>query len=200
VATVGDLITTVGIRVRDPQNTGTSRAIVRDLFSRAQQYVNAAFDSILNTVPLATVANQAVYPFASIAPDIIRIKAVRHGVRDLSKIDFNKLRYITPTWFGTTGPRFETYSLFGRQTLILHPNQQAADSVNVVYTQQLPAFVTDADTVLLPDDQIPFLERLVEALLLLKGRDMNGMKQLFDETVASAKGVGSIKEDERATP
>lgn len=196
--TAGTLVTNISIRVRDPNNTGTSRAIVLDLLSRCQNYANAAFDSVLNTVALPT--NQAVYPFASIAPDIIRIKAVRHGQRDLSKIDFNKLRNINPMWYGTTGPRFETYALFGRQTLILHPNMPTADSVNVVYTQQLPVLANDAAVMSLPDDQLPFLERLVEAILLLKARDMNGLKALFDEVQMDQKRDVGTTEDQRGNP
>ena len=191
--TAGTLITNISIRVRDPNNTGTSRVIIRDLLSRCQQYANAALDSVLNTVSLATIADTAVYPFISIAPDIIRIKTVRDGTRDLSPIPFNRLKIITSAWYNTSGPRFETWSLFGRQTLILHPNRQVASSVNVVYTQQIAAITSDTTLMALQDDQLPLLERMVEAILLLKARDMEALKQLFDETQTNLIGERSLR-------
>lgn len=184
---VGQLIDIVLRRVFDPGGTGTSRNEVRDLFSRCQQFVNGATDAVVVTKALTTRAYKQVYFFDDIGADVLKIKGVRHGKRDLSEIPFSRLKQIGTNWFGTTGPRLETFATLGRQVLVIHPAQQRDDSVNVVYAQMLPKLNIDADLVLLPDDHLPVLTRLVEAMLLLKQRDFDGIKSLLEEIVNATK-------------
>lgn len=187
----GPMIDTVLGRVFDPAGTGTSRDTVRDLLGRAAQVINAAFDSTIVSASMPTSPNLQVYNFERIAAanDVLRIKAVRRANRDLSRIDFSRLKQISMRWFGRSGRRFETFAVLGRRILIVHPQQSAASSINVVYTQQLPRLNVDADTVNLPSDNIPPLLKLTEALVLLKQRDLDKLKPLLDELTAELKAV-----------
>jgi hypothetical protein len=192
---VGPLLDIVARRVFDEHNTGTSRTVLRDLFSRAQQIICAAFDSVIVVQPMATGPSLQIYNFERIAPanDVLRIKSVRDGTRDLSRIDFERLKTIDNHWFGRSGPRFQTFAVLGRHILVIHPQRPVSSTVNVVYTQQLPALNNDADTVNLPDDQIPTLTKLVEALVLLKQRDLDKLQPLLDSLT---KELGIVKQQE----
>src|SRR6266702_3489912 len=119
----GPLVDRALQRAFDPAGVGTTRAQVRDFLSRLQQVVNAGFDSTLATAVLTTQPYLQVYNFADIAPDILRIKSVRDGVRDLSMIEFAKLKQIDNHWFGRSGPRFESFAVLGRRLLVVHPSQ-----------------------------------------------------------------------------
>jgi hypothetical protein len=130
-----------------------------------------------------------VYPFEAAAPDILRIRSVRDGTRDLSRIDFRRLKMISTHWFGRSAPRFQTYATVGRHLLIVHPYQPSSSSVNVVYTQQLPAFGSEADVVGLRDDQVPILVKLVEALILLKQRDLDRLAPLMQNITNELQAV-----------
>src|SRR5215469_3116050 len=188
----GPLIDVVGYRVQDAHFTGTSRDFVRSLLSHCQQIVNSAFDSTLVTQPMTVLPQLQVYNFERIAPanDVLRIKAVRaDNSRDLSRIDFERLKQISTHWFGRTGRRLETFAVLGRKILVIHPMRPVADSVNVVYTQQLPTLNVDADQVNLPDDQIPTLTKLAEALVLLKQRDLDKLKPLIENLATELKAV-----------
>lgn len=190
---VGPLVDIVLKRVFDEHATGTPRARVRDLFSRAQQVINGAFDSTIVVQAMSTAPTLSVYNFERIAPanDVLRIKSVRVDTRDLSRIDFERLKQIDNHWFARSGRRFETFAVLGRRILVIHPQQPVASTVNVVYTQQLPVLGTDADTVNLPDDQIPSLTKLVEALILLKQRDLDKLTPLLDTLT---KELGAMKQ------
>jgi len=174
----GPLIDIVLSRVFDPAGVGTSRNIVRDLLSRSQQVVNGALESTLTNQAMNTQPELQVYNFERIAPanDVLRIKGVRDGTRDLSKSDFTRLKHISSRWFARTGRRFETFAVLGRGLLIVHPQQGITNSVNVIYVQQLAKLNAESDTVGLPDDQMPTLTRMVEALILLKQRDLTNLQ------------------------
>lgn len=194
---VGPLIDIVLKRAFDEHGVGTTRIIVRDLFSRSQQVINAAFDSVIVTQSMPTGPNLQIYNFERIAPanDVLRIKSVRRANRDLSRIDFERLKQIDNHWFGRSGPQFRTFAVLGRRILVIHPQQPVASSVSVVYTQQLPQLNNDGDTVNLPDDQIPVLTKLVEALILLKQRDLDKLTPLLDNLT---KELGAVKQTTQA--
>lgn len=191
---VGPLIDTVLRRVFDEHGVGTTRAQVRDLFSRAQNIINAAFDSQIVIRAMPTAPALQIFNFERIAQanDVLRIHSVRDGTRDLSRIDFERLKTIDNHWFGRSGPRFQTFAVLGRRILVIHPQRPVASTVNVVYTQQLPVLGTDADNVNLPDDQITSLTKLTEALVLLKQRDLDKLAPLLESL---SKELGIVKEE-----
>jgi hypothetical protein len=188
---VAGLIDVAGQRAFDPHFTGTSRAFVRDLFSRCQQFVNAAFDSTIVVQPMATGPQLQVYNFERVTPanDVLRIKSVRDGSRDLSRIEFDRLKHIDNHWFGRSGPRFRSFAILGRRILVIHPQRTVASEVNVVYTQQLPVLDQESATVNLPDDQLPLLVKMVEAMILLKQRDLDKLKPLLDGLTAEVQAI-----------
>jgi hypothetical protein len=188
---VGPLIDIAAQRAFDPHLSGTSRALVRDLYSRIQQFVNAAFDSNIVVQAMPTMPQLQVYNFERIAAanNILRIKSVRQDTRDLSRIDFNRLKLIDTKWFSRTGAAFQTYAVLGRRILIVHPQMPIAGSVNVVYTQQLPILNAESDKVGLPDDEIPLLTRMVEAVLLLKQRDLDALTPLLESITAEIQAI-----------
>ncbi len=192
---VGPLVDTVLQRIFDAGAVGTSRAMVRDLFARCKAILNAAIHSVLGTVNLTVQPFQQVYAYADIASDVIDVIAVRAGARDLSYVEFKRLKQIDFRWFGATELRLRSWSTLAHNLLIVHPMLPMSEIVSVIYVQQPAILGGDADLVQLADDEIPALTKMVEALLRLRQRDFGGMKELLNElqeNVKELRGAGRV--------
>ena len=194
---------TVLQRIYDAGGVATARANVWDMLSRCQQLVNAALDSIVVALNFSTGPRQQVFILTDIAPDVMKVLRVRDQHRDLSEIQLRELKYISPRWFGQSGPRWETFAKIGKTMLVVHPMKLSADSLTLVYTQILPRLGGDLDVCPLSDDQIPLLTKLTEAMLLLRQRNFEPVKMIVDNLVKDVQamklGVGDGKpKDETA--
>jgi hypothetical protein len=184
----GTLTDTILQRVYDAGAVVTPRARVWDLLSRGQQIVNQAFKSIIVNLDFPTGPRQQVFTLDDIAPDILKVVSVRDQNRDLSEIQFNRLKHISAHWFGASGPRWETWARVGRSMIVVHPMKQQADLLTVVYTQVLPVLGGDADICQLPDDQLPTLTKLVEVLLLMRQRNFEAIKAIVELMIKDSQG------------
>lgn len=182
---------TVLQRIYDAGGVATSRANVWDMLSRCQQLVNAAFDSIVITLDFPTGPRQQVFTLTDIAPDVLKVLSVRDQHRDLSVIPFNRLKHISVHWFGQSGPRWETFAKVGKTMLVVHPMKLSADTLTLVYDQILPVLGGDLDVCPLPDDQIPVLTKLTEAMLLLRQRNFDPVKNILDTLVADMATINA---------
>lgn len=166
----GTLIDAVLQRVRDPQGSAHSRVLVRSLISQAQRFVNARIRSVLETATLTTDPRRLFYPIAVSFPGAIRIETVRSEGRDLTKCDWQTLQWVDPGWFRSIGNRFETWSVIGRDLLVVYPAKATTSSVDVVYTKLTTELSTESTATEISDDDLPGVLDLVEAILSLKQR------------------------------
>ena len=178
----GTLVDTLLRRVRDPSGLAHSRDFARSILSAAQRMVNAHTRSVLETVSFTTTPRQIIYPILPNFPDAVRIEAVREDGRDLHRVDWRSLVWVDGPWFRRVDSQFRTFSIIGRDLLVIYPAQEQAVTVDVVYTK-LTADLVDNDTATeLSDDDLPAVVDLAESLLLLRQRDLergnDAMKRL----------------------
>lgn len=193
----------VGRRSRDPVFTGTDQATVFDLLGRSQTVVNAALEAKINTVTLTVLTNQGVYSIdgdinaacvAAGQPLATRVIGVRDSSgRDLSEVQFRTLAHIDREWFRETATELRTWSLFGRDTLILRPNLLMESTAVVIYVEQSVNWRAPTNTTVIPDEDSDVMLDLTEIMLRLKGRDMGGLKDVFERLTQRVKTL-SVRE------
>lgn len=186
---VGPLVDTVLRRVRDVQGSAHPRALVRWLLSMAQQLVNARFDNALDTATFTTEPQRQIYPLAAGFPTSVRVIAVRQDGRDLGAVPWADLIQLDRRWHRRAGPRLETWSPIGRDLLVLHPALATAATVDVVVTKLTTSLTIDSDTLEVPDQLIPPMLDLVEAIVLTKGRLFEPAAAALDRLAASTQSA-----------
>lgn len=168
---------TVLRRARDPGGLATSSAVARDFLSRVQQIANLGLQAVLVESTLVTDPQRQVYPL-TLVPEAGRVIAVRQGERDLSRAAWTWLRHVDRRWSRAVGARLEAWAPLGRTHLILHPGLPDAASVTVVSVKITTALSDPTVLLELPDELLPPVYDLAEALLLLKLRKLEAVTDL----------------------
>ena len=166
------IITEVGNRLRDPSNFAHPRATVLDILSRVQRCLSIGLRLKITSASFAPTARRCLYEITEIASDIGRIVGVRDLGRDLAEVPFAALGDNDTDWLRREGPQPEVFSTIGRDLVVLTPFQRASPPTLVVfYTMQTVALVDGAaDFPVIPDDYVPLLMDITEAILLMRGR------------------------------
>lgn len=186
----GELVDQVLNRVRDPNAMGTSREFVRLILTHLQRLLNCRFASVVGTETLTTNASQNFYQVPqTVLSNGMRLIGIREGSRDLGKVPWQQFFYLNTSWHQQIGTSFYQWSMIGRDFLIIYPAKNAASSVTLVYAK-LTALLTDDGVVIeLPDDEIPLLIDLCEAVVYLKQRTYKPLEQLMEQvTMRIAEG------------
>src|SRR5262245_36284584 len=169
----GPLIDVLLQRTRDPQGTANTRLFVRTILSMAQQLTNAGIKAIIDELPLVTEPMRQVYPIKDLLPVSANIVAVREEGRDLKEVDWRTLAQVDRQWPRRTGSRFETYSLVGRDLLIVHPALPETSHVDVHYAILTAELTSESTRTELHDDFVPVVLDLAETVLLMRGRQFD---------------------------
>ena len=166
-------------RARDPNQTGTSQANVISLLSFAQQVVNGALAHVTATAPLALVSRQVIYPIFANLPAAVRILAVRDASgRDLVPLgEFSALRQVDTGWPSAVSDAPRSFTLCGRDLLIVYPGAVFPPTLTVVYSELTTPLTGASATEVTNDDDDALLD-LTELLLLLKSRDLPDCKKI----------------------
>lgn len=166
------IITEVGNRLRDPNNFAHPRANVLDILSRVQRCLSIGLRLKVAAVAFQPTAQRCLYQTTEIAADVGRVIAVRDSGRDLFEIQHTALAENNDEWLRLEGPQPEVFSSIGRDLLVIAPFQRISPpELSVVYTTQTAALVDDAANFpVIPDDAIPLLMDVTEAIFLLRGR------------------------------
>jgi hypothetical protein len=158
-------------RARDPSGLATSISDTRGLLSRVQQILNLGLQAVTDESTLATDPLRQVYPL-TLVPRAGRVIAVRQDGRDLSRAEWPVLRMIDRAWARASADRHDVWAPFGRTHLIVHPAREVAGSVTVVSVRLIPTILDGTMAMEIPDELLPPVYDIVEALLLLKLRKM----------------------------
>lgn len=178
----GQLVDQLLHRVRDPDALGTSRATCRLLLTHLQRILNCKLGFVLDTVTLATVPYQQIYKVSdpAQASAAMRLIGVREGTRDLKRVKWEEFFYFQRKWSRAIGNRFDLWSMIGRDLLVVWPAKEAADSVTLVYAKLTNTLTDDSVAIELPDDTVPLLLDMGEALLCLKKRTYEPLTKLSE--------------------
>ena len=166
----GTLVDTVLRRVRDPGGTAHSRAFTRELLSDLQRHVNGATRAVLTTATLTLNPRQQLYSISGLLTDCLRVEYVRDAGRDVPPVPWRTLGRADRLWTRKVGSTPEAWATIGRDLLVITPGMDETRTVTVVYTTLTTALAADQDATELPDQRLPAVLDLAEAILLLRHR------------------------------
>lgn len=172
-------------RVRDAGGGMHSRTFTRSIISKVQQMVNAKYRNVLASTTLTVEKLRQIYSISTSLPTAVFVDAVRDGTRDVSYTRWRELSYSDPQWFRRQGSRIETFSLVGRDLLVLHPALPVASSVTVVFTKLTSVLTAESTLTEVNDDLIPEIMQLSEAVLLMVGRRLEQVKSMLQPESAA---------------
>jgi len=177
----GDLVDQVLNRVRDPNGMGTPRDLVRLFLTHLQRLVNCRFASVVATASLTTNASQNFYQVPpTVLADSMRLVGIREGSRDLGKVPWQQFFYLSTSWHQQIGTSFYQWSMIGRDFLIIYPAKAAGSSVTLVYAKLTAVLTDDLVAIEIPDDEVPLLLDLCEAIIYLKQRTYVPLAKLME--------------------
>jgi hypothetical protein len=176
------LIDEVLTRVRDPQAAAHSRAFVLARLSDAQRFLNGALHLVISTATLTTNAYQQFYSVSGLLTTTLRPIGVRENGRDLATFrDLLQFQHLDLRWFRRAADRFEVWCPVGRDLLVVYPAKRAASSVTVIFAALTTALAAEQDQTEIPDEYLDPMLRLVEAMLLVKQRDIGAAVALLEQ-------------------
>jgi len=165
-------------RLRDP--TG-DRVVTRRLLTASQRVLNATQAYTLSEVTLTTEPWRQFYPLHDLLSTVSTVSRVRDAEGDLAWMPWPQVWGVHRRWVRHPGARFRAWSLLGRGLLILVPVRSVAATLTIE-AATLTGDLTD-DTVALevPDEAVPPLLDLGEAVARLRYRALEG----YEDTVKS---------------
>jgi len=177
----GTLSSQVAIRVRDKFFTATSQPNTISLLSYAQQVINGVLGDVIQSAPLIHQPRTTIYQISSFLPSAIKIVGIRDaGGRDLEPIAFQDLSALDFKWITSIADFPRGFATAGRDILCIWPGVKTAQTLSVLYSQLTPALATTADSTIVPNEDDDAILDLTEVLLLVKNRDLLGVKEAMD--------------------
>lgn len=165
-----DIVAELGRRLRDTSNVAYPAAMLNRLIDQCQRVLNCNQRLVLKTVDFTTTARCVLYQSSLIAPDIARVEMVRHNVRNLFDVPWESLVHQDRLWLKARGQRADYFSRIGNDILVIAPALAMPITVQVVYTTVTPAPTGVPADVLIPDENVPMLRDMIEAVALLRSR------------------------------
>lgn len=176
----GPLVSELLTRLRDPQGTQHPRTLVRDLLDRCQVLLARKAGFLIRERDFPLQPQQLIYPIDPTATlrvvDFFRPEVSLDftiAYRRLSQVRWPMLQHEGRGWWRaatSTGP--DLWAPFGANYVLLYPGTTLEAVTLKIREQRRPAALDDDSVELeIPDDAIPELLLLVEALLQLRGRD-----------------------------
>jgi hypothetical protein len=142
-----------------------------------------------------------LYEVTEVAADVGRVIGVRDSSRDLYEVSFALLGANNPDWLRTEGPQPEVFSTIGRDLIVITPFQRASPpTLEVLYTRQTAVLVDDAGNfAVIPDDYLPLLMDITEAILLMRGRIFTPESAIPELLARIERGLpaGLVEQDTR---
>lgn len=177
-----EAINTLQLRVRDPQGSAHSNTLVLDLLSRCQQILNDALKLVIDETTLTTIPYQNFYTIDTLLPSTLSILSVKDGNSDLQKLSsLDDLKAISWNWHRQIDAKHHCWLQLGETQLVLWPAKDYESSVTIVSTQLTPVLTSfQQDTLAISTEKTPFLLDLVEAILLMRQRDLEHASQKLD--------------------
>lgn len=190
MATAGDITSDLARRVDDPGFLGTTKPVMMDLLSRAQQLWNLARRTILGSATLTLTPNMVLYSVTDdVDPRAGRIRRVTYEERELTPTSLMGLAQQDTNWLRRTEEQPEQFATVGRDQLVIFPGLRRTDTCTVDYDKVTDDLVNDLDTIELPQDQLLGMVALGEALLGLRMRDLRRVELNVDVLERAVKGA-----------
>ncbi len=171
-------------RARDPDGLLHTRVFTLSIISEVQRLINGQLRVVIDSAVMTTDPEKLLYSVNGEVPNAIRINGVRDGSRNLTFIPWETLVQGDPDWFRRIGEDFESWSMIGRDILVVYPAKLAASSVTVFYTKLTNDLVAEATATEMDDDHMMFILDVTEAVLLTRARDFVSAKNVINRVNA----------------
>lgn len=159
---------------------GTSQLNVISLMSYSQQITNGILSDIVQSASLVLQPRTLIYSLSGFLPNAIKVLTVQHQNRDLDPLlELAELQSLDMKWVTAVADQPRGFLQVGADLLVVYPGVNRTVTVTVKYGQYLAALATTADSTVVPNEDDTCVNALTEALLLLKGRDLNAVQQAF---------------------
>lgn len=176
MSTAGAEISTLSVRVRDPQLTAITEPEWLQLLSRSQAAWNAATMRTVASYTLTLEPFAPCYPINALIPDCIRILSVHDGDHELHRVRADSLKHTSPTWLRDQSTDPEEWTLLGRDLLIIYPAVDTAHTLTITYVQHTPDLAALTDELAIPEHDLPGFRDFTEAIACLKLRQLKLME------------------------
>ena len=182
----GPAIADTYARARDPHETATDHATVRNLLDRLQAIINLADGAVVSSASVPVSPRLPVYGVSANGIGL-PISVRDNNQRDLDPVPPESLFWINPYWWRDVGNQLFSWSLVGMDLMILRPSLFAATTVTVRHRAITAALNNDTDLFQCPDQDIRLVVMAAEALLLLKSRDLPAATIAWQNFIAEVK-------------
>lgn len=167
-----DLIDSIARRVRDPNNTAHSRALVRDLLDRVQVLINAQEEFIITEQLLVTTPGKAIYSVQETFGDVVQVKDIDVGVTSLNFIrSWRDLWKLSPTWLTDRASTPKGWTRIGRTLLVLYPAPSREIALTVTSVKRTTELVSEDSVLDFESQDADLVREAVFALLLWRQKD-----------------------------
>lgn len=192
----GQASTTIANRVRDPFFMGTTQLHVINLMSYAQQVVNGILADAIQSAPLYLQPRTLIYGLSSFVPGAIKVLAITDASgRDLEPLpSIQHLQWLDMKWPVAVADFPRGFCQVGADLLVIYPGVNVKQTLTVKYSEYLAPLATTADSTVLPNEDDTAINSLTEALLLLKGRDLNALGQAVERF---SKRISELQAEKR---
>lgn len=185
-----DIVTVLSRRLRDTDNTAYSTAQLNRLIDQCQRLLNLNQRLVLTTATFTTSAHRVLYQLTEIAADVGRVEMVRQDKRNLFDVPWESLVHQDRLWLRKHGTRADYFSRIGNDIIVIAPALPVAVTVDVVYTTITPAPTGAPGDIPIPDEWVPALRHMVEAVALLRSRRFAEGKNPLDRLKSMLTGRG----------
>ena len=203
--TASSLTNEVLTRVRDPNGKMHTAAFVRDRLTDAQRVLNGILEYVIANTTISVSASRQFYQVSVSVPSAIRVVGFRGSgtVRAVAQVpSLDSLLIYGPYWSRELGDHYLAWAAVGRELVVLYPALRVDGSIGCVYVKLTDAFVSTSTTSEFSPEQCGPLVTLVEALLLLRQRDLAACARTISrlQEVLTVEGVGDIFPPPAPTP
>lgn len=189
-------------RVRDATGLMHTASFVRDRLTDAQRFLNGILGLSISSAAITLNPGQNFYKLSDSLPFCIRLVGLRgsSGYRDAAELpSLDSLLIYGPHWSRRTGAYVESWTMVGRDVLVVYPALKSATTLDAYYVNVCAAFTSGATTSEFSTEQCGLIVTLTEALLLLRQRDLEAagramerlQQALQPELALDRLGVGS---------
>ena len=184
MATVGELVDSISRRIRDPMNTGVSRAVIRQILDYSQLALNGFNSYVLTEIDLPIVPGQTIYRIETELPDHMWVTDVEFDNIYLDEIrSWRTLWKLSPTWLTDVGPP-RGWSQIGKRLLVVYPVPLYRDTVRVKGPLITTTLTDDLQDMDLRDEDSDIARDLTVAVLLFRQKDLDMVPNLVRRILA----------------
>jgi hypothetical protein len=187
-----EMVTTLLRRVRDPQGSQHTPAVVLRLLTEVQRALNTLYADVVESAQADVQPRVMHLPLEATFPRAIRLLGVRifGESRDLTEVpDWRQLATLDRRWFRALGDRHLVWAPVGRDAFVIWPGVERVVTITAIYARLTDDLAPETE-IELDNGLHPLLLDLVEGCLLLRGRMFEPLTTVLERLKVgfSAKG------------